>query len=230
VQEKPSFPPGSFDREDESPDGFFYVQPRFVNHIDDYAIAAVGEAYRQFLPAGGDFLDLMSSWVSHFPADMEIGRLVGLGMSEEELARNPRLAEHVVHDLNADPKLPFGDDSFDGVVICVSVQYLTQPVAVFAEIGRVLKPGAPLIVAFSNRCFPTKAVRIWRALDYDGHARLVGLYAREAGAFDLAEAYDFSPSNTFFGVPEDEELRRRIGNGSVYTDPLYVVVAKKRST
>ena len=226
---QPTFPADSFVREDESPDAAFYIQPRFVNHIDDYAIAAVGEAYRRFLTPGGDYLDLMSSWVSHFPADVEIGRLVGLGMNEAELSRNPSLSEYVVRDLNADPHLPFPDESFDGVVISVSVQYLTQPVAVFAEIGRVLKPGAPLVVTFSNRCFPTKAVRIWLALDDEGHARLVGLYAREAGAFELAEAHDFSPSSTFFGVPDDEELRGRITSGAEYTDPLYVVVARRRS-
>ncbi|HEX5371036.1 MAG TPA: hypothetical protein VFY10_16650, partial [Dehalococcoidia bacterium] len=110
-----------------------------------------------------------------------------------------------------------------------SVQYLTQPVAVFAEIGRVLKPGCPLIVAFSNRCFPTKAIAVWQALDDEGHAQLVALYAREAGAFEPAEAFDFSPRRSFHGVPKnDEALRRRIESGDLYTDPLFVVVARKK--
>jgi SAM-dependent methyltransferase len=223
------FPSGAFNKQDTSPDALFYAEPRLVNHIDDFAIAAVGEAYRRFLPPGGDYLDLMSSWVSHYPAGMPVNRVVGHGMNEVELKRNPLLSEYFVQNLNADPRLPLPDDSFDGVTICVSVQYLTQPVAVFAEIGRVLKPGCPLIVAFSNRCFPTKAVSVWQALDDKGHARLVALYAREAGAFEPAEAFDFSPMHTLHGVPPDDEaLRQRVASGAIYTDPLFVVVARKR--
>lgn len=222
------FPPEAFRKEDESPDSVFYEYPRLVNHIDDYAIAAVGEAYRRFLPANGEYLDLMSSWVSHFPADFPRRRIVGHGMNEEELKANPALAEYFLQDLNEDPVLPFEADRFDGVVICVSVQYLTRPVEVFSEIGRVLKPGCPLIVAFSNRCFPMKAVRLWTSLDDDGHARLVSAYAAEAGAFDEAEAYDFSPRATGFGVPE--ELKARVAAGGIYSDPLFVVVARKKAT
>lgn len=224
------FPDRSFERADESPDTHFYEQPRLVNHIDDYAIAAVGEAYREFLAPGGDYLDLMSSWVSHFPADMAIGSLTGHGMNMVELANNPRLSKRFVQDLNAEPVLPLDDNAFDGVVICVSVQYLTRPVEVFAEIGRVLKPGAPLIVAFSNRCFPTKAVALWQSLDDKGHAQLVRVYANRAGCFDDAEAFDFSPQRTLHGVPDVEPLRSRIASGEIRTDPLFIVVARKKAS
>jgi SAM-dependent methyltransferase len=218
----------AFAREDESPDAMFYIEPRLVTHIDDYAIAAVGEAYRRFLEPGGDYLDLMSSWVSHFPFGFEIHNLVGHGMNEHELANNPQLTAHFVQDLNRDPQLRFDDATFDGVTICVSVQYLTRPDEVFGEIGRVLKPGAPLIVSFSNRCFPTKAVRIWRALGDSEHAGLVAAYAEDTRLFDDAEPYDFSPRVTLIGIPEDEALRARIRSGEVYTDPLYVVVARRK--
>jgi len=217
------YPAGSFAREDEAPDSEFYAEPRLVQHIDDYAIAAIGEAYRQFLPPDGEYLDLMSSWVSHFPDDMPVNRLVGLGMNEVELARNPRLAEYAVHDLNADPHLPYEDARFDGVVIAVSVQYLTRPVEVFAEIGRVLKPGAPVVVCYSNRCFPTKAVRIWLALDDREKADLIATYIVGSGAFDLPSLHDFSPRSTLIGVPMQQWPKVR--SGEVYTDPLYVVVA-----
>jgi SAM-dependent methyltransferase len=223
------FSPVAFSREDESPDDLFYIEPRLVTHIDDYAVAAVGEAYRRLLAPGGDYLDLMSSWVSHFPADFPIGSLAGLGMNDYELSRNPRLNEYVVHDLNRDPVLLYDDARFDGVAICVSIQYLIQPVAVFREIGRVLKPGAPLIVTYSNRCFPTKAVRIWRALDDDGHGRLISSYAAEAGNFDAAEFHDFSPRVTGYGLEDNERLREAAMRGAVYTDPLYVVVARRAS-
>lgn len=223
------FPAGAFQRNDETPDDQFYETPRLVTHIDDYAIAAVGEAYRKFLEPGGEYLDLMSSWVSHFPADFGIGRLVGHGMNEAELRQNPRLGEFFLQDLNADPKLPLDDNRFDGVVICVSVQYLTRPVEVFAEIARVLKPGGPLIVTFSNRCFPTKAVRIWQSLDDHDHGRLVALYCEQAGGFDVAQLFDLSPQRTLAGVGPDPELRRQISSGEIRTDPLYGTVARKKA-
>ena len=221
------FPPGSFSREDESPDADFYVEPRLVTHIDDFAIAAVGEAYRQFLPADGEYLDLMSSWVSHFPKDMPVRKLVGLGMNEVELSKNKRLDEYAVHDLNADPHLPFADARFDGVVIAVSVQYLTRPVEVFADVGRVLQPGAPLVICYSNRCFPTKAVRIWGALEDRDKADLISMYIIRSEMFETPSFHDFSPRQTLIGVPQ--EYWQGVRGGEVYTDPLYVVVAKRKS-
>ena len=223
-----TFPPEAFDRVDESSDLDFYAQPRLVNHIDDYAIAAVTEAYRRFLPPGGNYLDLMSSWVSHYPDDLVRNRLVGHGMNVVELAHNPALSEYWVQDLNADPVLPRRDGEFDGVTICVSVQYLTRPVDVFREVARVLKPGCPLVVTFSNRCFPTKAVAAWRHLDDPGHAELIASYALATGAFEPAEAFDLSPGETMIGVPDDAAIRERIRSGLAYTDPLFVVVARRR--
>ncbi len=137
--------------------------------------------YRKRLPAGGVILDCMSSWVSHLPADVAYERVVGLGMNAAELARNPRLAEYVVHDLNRDPHLPFDDDSFDAATICVSIQYLTQPVEVLRELARVVRAGGVVIITFSNRCFPTKAVTAWLTLSDREHLRLVASYLADAG-------------------------------------------------
>ncbi len=174
-------PPRAFDKADPSPDTLFYEQPRLVTHIDDGAIAAVTELYRNTLPAGGAILDLMSSWVSHLPEDVDYAYVTGHGMNAAELDANPRLNERFVQDLNANPALPLLDCSFDGACQCVSVQYLQQPVAVFREVLRVLRPGAPLVVTFSNRCFPTKAVAIWQALDGADQQRLVAMYLTRAG-------------------------------------------------
>ena len=170
-----------FTRADEAPDDEFYRTPRLVEHIDAGAIAAVEHLYRDRIPPGCDVLDLMSSWVSHLPPDVSYGSVTGLGMNADELARNPRLDRRVVHDLNRDPVLPFADESFDAALICVSIQYLTQPVAVLRDLARVVRPGGRAIVTFSNRCFPTKAVAIWRRLDDAGHARLVRDYFVDAG-------------------------------------------------
>lgn len=184
---RPDFPPGAFARIDEGDDRAFYAPPRLVTHIDEGAIAALIECYRALLPTGGAVLDLMSSWVSHLPPELALGTCVGHGMNAEELAANPRLTRWFVQDLNREPALPLDDQAFDAALCCVSVQYLQQPVAVFTEVRRVLRPGAPFVVSFSNRCFPTKAVAIWRALDMSRQAGLVSHYATRAG-FAAVEA------------------------------------------
>jgi hypothetical protein len=176
----PPFPPAAFDRIDESDDALFYRPPRLVTHIDDQAIAKLRGFYGEVLQPGWKVLDLMSSWVSHLPDDLELAEVIGHGMNEQELQANPRLTRHFVQDLNTSPALPLKPDSFDAALCCVSVQYLCQPVAVFKEVRRVLKPGAPFIVSYSNRCFPTKAVAIWRTLDLREHASLIGDYMRRA--------------------------------------------------
>lgn len=194
--------PQAFARHDEAPDNEFYSFERLVTHIDPAAVAVVTQLYRQHFPVGGRILDLMSSWVSHLPTDVAYARVAALGMNVNELAHNLRLTEPgVVQSLNKNPKLPYGDAEFDAAGICVSVQYLTQPVAVFAELARVLRPGAPLVVTFSNRCFPDKAVYAWQALDDTGHVGLVRHYFEAAG-FGPTEVYAHRPTygDPLFGV------------------------------
>jgi len=174
-------PQGAFTKIDAEEDELFYEPPRLVCHIDDGAIAALPQFYRGVLPAGGLLRDLMSSWVSHLPAEVSYAEVIGHGMNATELAANPRLSRWFVQNLNRDATLPLPDASIDAAMICVSVQYLQQPVLVLREVLRVLRPGAPLVISFSNRCFWTKAVAIWRALDDDGHAHLVEHYLRHAG-------------------------------------------------
>jgi len=200
------FPEGFFDRQDDHPDPAFYAPDRFVTHIDDRAIAAVGALYAE-LGIRGRVLDLMSSWVSHFVDVPE--HLTVLGMNGNELAANPVAAERVVHDLNAEPVLPFGDESFDDVVCCVSVDYLTRPVEVFADVARVLRSGGRFVTTFSNRCFPTKAVMGWLANDDEGHCRIVRAYFDASGAFG----------------PATVDVRLAPGTGG---DPLYAVWAERR--
>ena len=200
-------PEEAFGRYDETPDERFYRTPRLVTHIDDRAIAAVTQLYRDHFPPGGAILDLMSSWVSHLPPEVTYCYVVGLGMNEVELKANPRLNTYVIQDLNTEPRLPFGDGEFDGVGCCVSIDYLTRPVEVLREVGRVLKAGSPAVISFSNRCFPDKAVAIWHRLDDQGHIRLVEEYLREAGNFENVRGLDRSPRRMF-------------------SDPLYAVIGE----
>jgi SAM-dependent methyltransferase len=181
-------PPGAFDKADRTDDAAFYLPPRFVTHIDAAAIAALTGFYRQALPAGGVLLDLMSSWVSHLPDEVAYAEVIGHGMNSQELTANPRLSRWFVQDFNRDPVLPLADSGVDAAMICVSVQYLQRPIELLADLARVLKPGGSVVISFSNRCFPTKAVAIWQGLGETGHARLVDHYLREAG-FAETEAH-----------------------------------------
>jgi SAM-dependent methyltransferase len=176
-----------------------------VVHIDDGAIHAVGGLFRRLIPEQAEVLDLMSSWRTHWPEDHPRNRIVGLGMNAAEMADNPQLTEHVLKDINADPSLPFEDEAFDAVVITVSVQYLVHPLDVFTEVSRVLRPGGVFIVSFSNRCFPTKAVRVWRTTSDEDHIELVASYMHHAGGLagvrgGLANADDSPPADPLFAV------------------------------
>lgn len=209
------YPAWFFDRDDPTPDDRFYRPTRLVTHIDDGAIAAVGRLYAELGVDGSSagsrrVLDLMSSWVSHF--EVPPAELVAVGMNEAELAANPYATERVVRDLNSDPVLPFPDQSFDAVVCCVSIDYLVRPVEVLAEAARVLRPGAPVVITFSNRCFPTKAIHGWLATDDLGRCAIVVDYLRRAGGFD------------------EPEVNLRTPDATAYRgDPLYAVVAGRRA-
>jgi len=174
MEDELGLPHGAFTKLDDEADEIFYEPPRLVCHIDEGAIAALTGFYRNLLPPNGVLLDLMSSWVSHLPPEIAYKEVVGHGMNAAELAANPRLNRWFIQNLNRETSLPLGDASLDAAMICVSIQYLQRPIA-------ILRPGAPLVISFSNRCFWTKAVAIWRSLDDDGHVHLVEHYLRQAG-------------------------------------------------
>lgn len=167
------FPAGFFSRADDYDDAVFYTPPRLVTHLDSRALRAVTATYRE-LGVGGRVLDLMSSWVSH--VDPAPAHLTALGMNAVELEANPLAHRWVVHDLNVDPSLPFDDDEFDAALCCVSVDYLVRPFEVFDEVQRVLRTGGLFVCTWSNRCFPTKAIRGWLAADDATRAWLVSQY------------------------------------------------------
>jgi SAM-dependent methyltransferase len=177
-----------------------------IRHIDDAAIAAITDLYREILPMGGAILDLMSGWVSHLPPEIPYSRVVGIGVNACELAENPFLDEWRVQDLNRNPCLPFPTGEFDGATLCVSVQHVTRPAEVIREVGRVLKPGAPLVVTFSERCRPARAIGCWCLLDDAGHLCLIAHHFAEAGNWGDIRCLDRTPP----------------GGG----DPLYAVIGR----
>ena len=202
---------------DPTNDNDFYTYPRFVTHVDDSFIAQLTELYRQQLKPHTRILDLMSSWVSHLPPEMEFDHVEGHGMNEEELAKNPRLDHYFLQNLNTELQFPFGDQSFDAVLIAVSVQYLQYPEAIFSEIHRLLKPGGMVIVSFSNRMFYEKAIAAWRDATDTGHIALVKRYFEAVPGFSKSKVISrpasipsFLQSLGFFG-----------------SDPFYVVLGER---
>ena len=186
------FPRHWFRRLEEGPDEEFYRIPRKVVHLDDDAIAALRDFYDEHLEDDWLVLDLMSSWRSHLPKLKSL-QVIGLGMNAEEMYDNLRLDDFLLHNLNTSPTLPFEDNYFDAAFCAVSVQYLIHPIEVFREIKRVLKAGAPFIVSISNRCFPTKAVTVWRSTNDQQHIQLVAGYFQASEAFTDIQAEDHSP-------------------------------------
>ncbi|MEJ2726893.1 MAG: methyltransferase domain-containing protein [Deltaproteobacteria bacterium] len=219
-QQTDYFSDGAFERDDGQPDKKFYQNPRLVHHIDETAREMVRNTYGRFLVDGMHVLDLMSSWQSHIPAGLHLARLVGLGLNRNELAKNSQLGEFMVHDLNADSSLPFDSNTFDAVINTASVEYLTDPLAVFSEVNRVLRPEGYFIVTFSNRWFPTKAIKIWREIHEFERMGLVLEYFLRAGGFKDLQTYSIRGLPRPHGDKYFPELK--------FSDPVYAVWGRKQ--
>jgi len=210
-----------FLRQDERQDGIFYEKPRLVHHLDVTARDMVADVYRRFVKDGMQVLDLMSSWASHLPEGVSPEIVSGLGMNQAELEQNPRLNDIQVHDLNSAPRLPYADESYDVVICTVSVEYLTNPLAVFRDVARVLKPGGVFVVTFSNRWFPPKVVRIWQELHEFERVGLVMEYFLQSGAFENLGTY----SMRGLPRPDGDKYARELA----LSDPVYAVWGNRKS-
>mmetsp|Transcript_43281 Transcript_43281/g.87521 ORF Transcript_43281/g.87521 Transcript_43281/m.87521 type:complete len:273 (+) Transcript_43281:59-877(+) len=213
-------------RLDEGADIQFYSAPRFVTHIDDGAIQSLTEYYLHILPAGADVLDICSSWVSHLPKKIQLGRVEGLGMNTLELEENAQLTGFTARDLNSNPTLPYEDASFDIVTCVVSVDYLTSPLEVFQEINRVLRPGGSAHISFSNRCFPSKAVSMWLQTGNTGRAAIIASYFHYSSkSWKTLETLDIKK------LPDLGSLLGNLGRAVVsgsFGDPMFIVRATKK--
>ncbi len=217
----PIFGADAFSRLDEADDLEFYSRDRFVSHLDSLALSTVekliGTLIVEESPA---ILDLMVGWDSHIPGDVRASEVVGLGLNENELRNNKALSESVIHDLNKDPQLPFPDNRFEVIINTVSVDYMTKPVEVFKEVGRVLKPGGLFLVIFSNRMFSEKAVKVWREAGEEERVLLVEDFFREAGAFE-------KPS-VFLSKGKPRPKDDTYAHLGIPSDPIYAVYADKK--
>jgi SAM-dependent methyltransferase len=192
----------------------FYATPRKVPHVDSQAGKNIAALYRRLLPGRSRILDLMAGWQSHLPDGVTA---TGLGMNGEEMAGNQALSTFVVHDLNADPRLPFAERAFEAVICSLSVEYLTRPVEVLRDIARVLEPGGLCVMVFSHRWFPDQAVRIWTELHEFERAGLVAEYFRQSGGFtDLSTL-------SVRGWPRPMDARDRYYPMIQHSDPVHAV-------
>lgn len=200
---------------DDTNDRQFYAYPRFVTHVDEGFIQQLTDLYRQHLKPNTRIFDMMSSWVSHLPEEIDFAHVEGHGLNAEELARNPQLNHYFVQDLNENPRLPLADQDFDAVVNCVSVQYLQYPEAVFTEIYRILKPGGVAIISFSNRMFSQKAIQAWREGTEDSRVELVKSY--------FSSVPGFTPTEVITRRSTLPSILQWLG--AMGGDPFYAVIA-----
>ena len=184
---------------DDGDDQAFYTSPRFVTHADDAFLSRLTELYASVMAPGDRVFDAMSSWKSFLP-DYDFERVVGHGLNEAELDKNGRLDEQFLQNFNADQDLPLRSGAFDVVCCALSVQYLQYPGAVFSEFARVLAPDGAVIVSFTNRMFPTKAVRAWRARSMDERAALVGKYIEAGGMISTRRVAEQPGTDPFYAV------------------------------
>jgi hypothetical protein len=202
------FAAAAFDRIDPTPDPRFYESPRYVVHIDDGAIAAVAALIERLASPRPRILDLLSSYRSHLPPYLAAREVFGIGLNAAEMAANPQLSRWMVQDLNVDPAIAVPDEPYDLALCTVSVQYLARPLELFDAVRRLLRsPGAAtdggaFLVTFSNRCFPTKAIRLWLEGDDADHLALVRQYFSLSGGWTAVEAAAHTPAagDPLFGV------------------------------
>ena len=211
VNDDARIPPSERRRADESDDSIFYHSPRLVYHADHDCLQRLTDIYKSLIPADGRVLDVGSSWVSHLPEDVEYAQVVGVGLNEVELRSNHRLDEYLVLDLNNKQHLPFEAESFDAVLLAFTIQYLTHPEKLLAEIRRVLKHDGVVIVSWTRHCFPTKAITAFLDRDEEGRLKLV--------------------QNLLVRAGYDVEVHRRVIVNREFkgSDPLYALSARKNA-
>ena len=213
--------PADFGRADPAPDAVFYCQPRLVSHIDAQARARLTSLYAAVLAPGDAVVDLMTSHLSHLPPDLALASVAGLGLNGAELEANPALTSRAVRDLNADPTLPFPDGAAAAVLCAMSFEYLTNPAAVLAEIARVLAPGGRLVLSFSNRWFPAKAVRLWTELhEFERLGFVASLIEQTPGLGRTATLAER-------GWPRPADAKDRLWPLYQHADPLFAVMAAR---
>ena len=210
----------SFDRQksDISDDEIFYRQPRYVNHLSLSFRNRLTKLYSQYLKKQFIVLDLMSSWVSHLPANINYKKIIGHGLNELELKANKRLDQYWVQNLNKNQNIPLDTSYIDAGLIVAGWQYLQYPERISVELSRIIKPKAILIISFTNRAFWTKSPNIWSNSTDDGRVAYVKSVLLNNG-WEIEKIY---VEETF-----DNKL---LGFYTQMGDPFFSIVAKNNKS
>ncbi|MCG8376704.1 MAG: class I SAM-dependent methyltransferase, partial [Chlorobiales bacterium] len=196
----------------------FYEKPRQIDHMDSLALSTVEDLFGRLIPEGSRILDLMAGPNSHLPGKLNPIAVTGIGLNQEELDANAALTDKVIHDINGEVRLPLEDDSFDAVLLTISVQYVTHPIELFREVARVLKTGGLFITTFSNRMFPPKSVNIWKGTDESERVNLVEGYYAKSDRFVVSGDFESKGKPR----PEDDKYYEM----GIPSDPIYAVWGK----
>jgi len=210
-----------FVRQDEAGDDEFYAKPRMDDHLDSQAVENVRKVYGELLEDGMDVLDLMAGHVSHLPDGFVPGSVTGLGLNDAEMQANPALTSRMVHNLNEEPALPFGEASFDAVICTASVEYLTKPFEIFEDVARVLRPGGVFVLTFSNQWFASKTISIWTELYEFERMGLVSQF------FMRSEKYEDIWTSSERGWPRLEGENEGDSDESAESDPIFAVWGRR---
>jgi hypothetical protein len=97
---------------------------------------------------------------------------------------------------------------------------MTQPVEVFKEVGRILKPGGLYLVIFSNRMFPPKAIKIWREATEQERVILVDEFFKQSNAFEKTRFFASRGKQR----PKDDAYAYM----GIPSDPVYALYADKK--
>ncbi len=201
-------------RTDEHIDTSFYQNPRLVGHIDHQSSLLLQEFLGNVLPHETELLDLMAGYKSHLPADFA-GMVTGLGLNDSEMRENPAIHTGIVHDINQNPMLPFGDESFGAVMCNMSFEYIIRPEIICREILRILQPGGLLVISVSDRWFPPKVTRLWERLHPFERLGYILDHLRE-------DFVDLS-TTSYVGWPRPDDDPYPLP----HSDPLFVTTARK---
>ena len=206
-----------FLRKIEDDDQIFYAKVETKASVDQAAREQLTQFYAEHLQDDTKILDLMSGPDSHLPEQFSSLDVTGLGLKQDDLDTNKKLNQKIIHDINHNPLLPFGDNEFDTIICSFSIEYIIQPQILFQELARILKPGGQLIITFSEHYYQKKVIALWEDVHPFERMGIVLEYFRQSKAFENLS------SESIRGLIKHND--DTFVSKNVYSCPLFIVSA-----
>ena len=201
-------------KQDETNDMEFYSTPKFVYHLDSNFRKNLSSLYQKEIQNNSVVLDLMSSWDSYLPKNINYKKVLGHGLNKEELDRNKVFDNYWIQNFNQNQKIPLENDTIDYCLMVAAWQYLQYPEKIAEEIARILSKQGKFIISFSNRAFWHKAPNIWT---YSNENERI-IYVR-----NILVANGFSEPRVIKKFTKENSLLPFFNN-----DPFYCVISEKK--